>query len=749
MSWIFSRPSAYGFQHCEPPGGGDPRVLFSLFPLTSYRQMLLNNNAAEVAYHSSITKACCIIDREGVANSGIQGAIGENLEFMPGIIYCASLSAPPISAVIPGNPILGPAQQHIRVRGHQTLREWIVAYPCRMLNNLICHYLAHLPLNPLDLSYNAAALQSWIDNAFWAGFNIFLEATPGTLLSYSISVNFFLEVWSETPINTRIGEEIFLDLATRIKRIIISIIHQRLPAGGAWRGYELFTICLYTAAAYLKSMYNRAPLYPPATDDATIRAYATTWINQFNAAALPQDHNIRLYYFRRQNVLLGENDVGADANHNLNPGCWLGFGQYSRYLTWGQQRTAFSLIGGGEQAGVEARQITLYGIEKMIHRDAHAASTSLLCSEYDRIFFQNAQDRTILMGTNQSYKRAQHIILDPLARPDLGAGGRGKLVRNPTGDNPWSLGLFAGCCWSKFPGARVEAGPFLNYRFFYEPLNEDLNPATYLPVTMPANSVFANYWSYGLDEHLLGRIFRNRIENPGQAEDLRILSYNINWIHNNFGEGGGSEGNDRAHYWRPLAGMLHHLWNGSQALRGFAGGAPRQSFWSDMLVACSNNPAYFNLLGPQITFNTFFGNDGNVGLRLDSMVDPWLTAALPAADGYNEFTTAPRRVACKIQNYNRYDRFDFYNNPALRRVNGAPIALTSFSQDYIGNLIVALQLPMINTECAVGRPNDCKIAAGAAVCPDDAFDALKCSSIPDGLAGGGKRYAKTRRRKLK
>jgi hypothetical protein len=33
------------------------------------------------------------------------------------------------------------------------------------------------------------------------------------------------------------------------------------------------------------------------------------------------------------------------------------------------------------------------------------------------------------------------------------------------------------------------------------------------------------------------------------------------------------------------------------------------------------------------------------------------------------------------------------------------------------------------------------------MCADDAFAAIKCSAIPNGAAGGGKKYAKTRRHK--
>jgi hypothetical protein len=750
--WPTHRPSVYGFQNCDPPGGAaaEPRIKMTLFPMESYYTILAGPVAANpnYNYHRDITTACCIRDIGGVANSGIQGAIGENFQLMPGIIYCASLSSPPISRRIHGgvqggapgiglDTILGVANHGSQVgaRG-ETLQEWIKAYPCRMLNNLICHYLVHLPLGG-NLEYLQGYLQAFIDNSWWAGFNIFVDITVGSILSYNVECPYFLQCWQQTPLNCRIGEEHFMGLATRVKNVIIEIVRQNLGPGvisaagiGSCRMFELFSICLYTTAAYIKSRYA-LQLYP-AGDDAA--QYARVWREE---APRQQDHNIHLYFYERKTDLL--TNLDHEQGPNPMPKSWLGIGQYLRYLCWAQSR--FTLAVNRPPLPAAAHVFTFHPLTNMIHRDAHAASTSQLCGEYDRTFFQYATDRTIVFGTHQGYKRDQHIVLDPLAN-----GVRGSLVIDGESrfgvDKKYRMGILAGCVWSKFPGAHVEAGPFIGYPFFCEPLNAPLGAGgNRIPIGMPANSIFNDYWEYGLDEYILGRIMRDRIDVPAHVEDLRILTFYINWVTNIFSDSGGEDA-DRDSYWQPFSGLTYYLFNDA---RSPVPGA--QSFYSDILAWCSTQHNYYNLLGPQITFNTFFGNDMNTALRVPA--NQRHTGPNPGAWGtppsYNLFRDAPRRLACIMQNYNRYDRFDYYNDPALRRHNHELIALTNHTNDYVGNLAVALQLPMLDAECVKGRPNDCKPAGVG--CADDAFDAIKCSAIPNGAAGGGKKYAKTRRHK--
>jgi hypothetical protein len=440
-------------------------------------------------------------------------------------------------------------------------------------------------------------------------------------------------------------------------------------------------------------------------------------------------HNIRVWLYKRHNRFLY--NVERDYtlfNHpfGINPssGVWLGIAQYSRYLVWIQR-------------SFEVRDI-FFGITNMVFHDAHAATSSILSSNLDRIFFDNCRaERVIMVGTNTWYKSPQHVHLDDVTQT----------LHVPDPPRHFRIGWLAGAIIAHNWYAR-EGDPLIFHMNVPEitqpfdcPLNANfrpIGPSGVPPSTAeadyPTSGVGTAYWGYGLDEHIVTYIPRRRASNEDFYGSLRLLNYNINWF------------------------VFQSHWDAQLA-------APQEYYreiQSIILNACYNNPpgqyepGYFerimdfisnqtNVLGRQVFFETLYGNVGNVGLRVRTKQTRYANGA-PIQQKGIRFTQA--QIVCRIYQYSRYDRFDYYHDIDSRILSdGTYRVLTNHNNQYIDNMILALQEPIIDIACGSGVDSRYRNIAGYIQCPDDArlVNNQKCGRIAGQPNFGG--YRKNTRRK--
>ncbi len=564
---------------------------------------------------------------------------------------------------------------------------------------MIPHYVFNLPHSPGQIRYmwnqppTEASIAAWRS---WAGFNFFVDVTSSTILSYQFDVAYLLEKWQRSEILIRLGEETEMDWLRHLRLIIISILRSRFIFYNVSRLslFEFITIACYNIAAYVKGEYTREDFVVVANHEAR----AVQFLNQ---PARAQDHNIRMYYYHRAARLLRASDLQQHGIARTN--AWLGVGQYIRYLVWAQNR--FVLY-----------DIPCSPCEKMIHRDAHACTTSLFSATIDQWFFNNCPaERTIMAGNSQQYHRDQHVTLDP-------TGGRRQAALSGHSRNGDRLGVLAGVMWSKNPDRENR---FLGYDFIRVPFVDTINANGGLAGTI-GNVAYNNPWDYGLDEYVLSMLFRFRAQNPAAVDEVRILSYYLSWMFHYFDypREDAYRVHDSEELWAPIQGLYNmaYTYYTTPGANNIAG---RPDFYNQLFNRCSGNAVTYNLGGPQICFNTLFGNAGNQELRL------------PAKQRNNTGTPADflgnkKRNACNLQNYFRYDRFDYFNNPAVRMVDGQPVILTSLNDSFLENMALALNLPPLSVPARQGIP-------GSAIPEDQAPGAILCAAIPLGMQGGKRR----------
>ena len=685
---VFYPLMTYGFVNAVTPEGEHPCVA-RLFLHDEYLNIYDPANRNARLRTDALLQAC------GISN--IDQALGNNFKRMPGIIYCCSLSSPPVNIQA---PVITVDMQSIKVgaRG-ESIQEWLTAYLFNQLNAMICHYVANLP--PPHLGDNWSS---------WGGFNIFLDISPSVLVSYNCDIAFLLYTWKNTNTNCRIGEEEFQHEIENVKHAIIELLRIRTQNIGSIPLYEFFAVAVYNIAGFVKRHWNtKVWLQPIDTRNQRIQYHV--------ANPVAQDHNIRIWLYKRKVRFLGHRETTEDGiqGTNISPKCWLGIGQYIRYILF-------------HQIGFRSLHDNYAPIQKMIFRDAHASTTSLLSSNLDRTFFDSVgQERVIMFGVGQWYKKAQHMVIDDRYPPIQ------KTVLNPATTfrlDDYKVGIYAGAVWA-FNYFALDGRPLILPEFvpemtqpFSSPLNHRGRPITIPSIITeaeyPTNDGNAAYWGYGLDEHILGYILRNRNSNPTLYSTLRVLTYNINFLAWDMHWSQATRGNNITYY-NFLKVFLEML------CRSLPNTPFEQGYFNRILTTSATSDASHHLLGPQITFETLFGNVGNNNLRGLSIGND----ARKAPDN----SSYPREEAklraglepfgCRIRNYNRYDRFDYYNLPGVRIFQGVPKSLTNSDVNFLENLQLALRLPILPMECGTGV----SMYTGRGPCQDDVA-AYRCPPYP-------------------
>jgi hypothetical protein len=725
----YTYTDSYGFIGCRRDDEVPP-ILLSSFLLTTRASLLSPDIPGTIKeYLANLLIASGFFKKGSTpehADALMRASIfGENHRLMPGLIMCSSIFSPPKVPDILIN--VGNIQQVIPGT-ESTIDAWIRKYLTPMLNMLLNHFRFNLP-------HHAIPIETW---KAWPGYNLFLDATPGTLLSRKVSLSLLLELWSQTPIFTRIGEEAYTDYLTKIKGIIIELIKIRLRTliqPGQPDIYiemiDFVTIAVYNIAGYLKSEFRNLEFATVAAIPNNIESFQHQANLYFAKDVRPQDHNIRIYYYIRVGrfAYAGDNILPGLPCSNPYAECFRGVGQYMRYIVWAQER--FTIEG-----------MNFHPCSYMIHRDAHASTPSAQSTSLDRQIFGEGHvipaGRIIIAGTSlQQYTREQHVVLDPdydPYHPDNPTMEDGNL------DNilSFKMGVLAGLFTSKNPDALNQHGScrFIGYPWLRQPFIDNLD-GDGIPVTVPENSPTPRYWGYGLDEHILGYLFRHRIENGEAVDEIRVLVMNMAWLAHFFCPVDQGENHDYyKKYWYRVNGHMYDL--SRKNLLNIA----RPDFYSYILDTDRNDN---NIFGSQIAFETHFGNVSSDHYRVERISNygyldgPDRLIGIPNARQYRFSREFTKKFNCEVKSFNRYDRFDHYNYPPIRFTddNQEYYYLTHSDNLYRHNLLYSMTVAdQLSSEARQGKPGT-----------DTDSGSNTCYDSPEFQDGGGSRKRFTRKRK--
>ena len=651
----FFSPETYGFLNCNPADTGKPCLKLSLFPHRHY--------AKSSDYGKILAGACGISDMKAAMSC-------DEFKKMSGVIISSSLSGPNVSPAVRGHPensyLIDQFEAFKNPPSNKNIAQWLSSYPIGMLNMIISNYYVNMS-NETNIN---------------AGINIFIDITQDTLSGASYQVGALLSKWDNLSCITRIGDEAFIKDLNYAKTTIIDLVKMRckkrnidiIPL------YEFLTIALYSCSSYFKYAASH-PEILDTSDDTKIDAIANTIKD-----TIVNEHNIRVYYYIREGRLKFTGEPPNGTGTNPLSSVWLGVGQFLRYLIWAQDRFTID--------GVEG---AIFPIKYMYHRDAHACTPTRLSSIMDREFINKSKEESIIIFARSiKYRSNQHIVVDHCANnPENKDMGMLALESDDT-VLKYKMGLLAGFTTSKNNNAYNTEGScvfikdeWLRYPFI-SPLKDNF------PVTIPSNSPghttkdvnqYNNYWGYGLDEHVLGYIFRERVENQ-QALDIKILMHNIDFISEALTAFGKF---DRNAYWKPYVGFVYDI--AMERIKKH--GDPKGGFLSSVFTDTQNYvPANktepCGLLGPHTIFHTLFGNISNGELRQPSIMMHYINKSKEMIEHpehkkfFELYKSDFDRFASLIKNINRFDRFDYYNNPPLKE------GLTSHTKGYIENLTNAL-----------------------------------------------------------
>lgn len=190
------------------------------------------------------------------------------------------------------------------------------------------------------------------------------------------------------------------------------------------------------------------------------------------------------------------------------PGGRKGLGQYMRFLPLFQQKFVLE----GE---------TIMPLRKMLFRDAHHSRETVRSSRFSRTFFdicERNRRRVFLIGTSTGYA-------DPSRHVNMGIPMR-FLYDN---QNQSTFGMWAGICSAYKP--TDEGFPFLDDELLYQPFYELERGRNTPRIEFGEHDAFTQtYWTYGLDEYVIGTYIRKRMYHPEIWGEVDVYFHQINCL---------------------------------------------------------------------------------------------------------------------------------------------------------------------------------------------------------------------------
>jgi hypothetical protein len=730
----FFDPEYYGFMGCKPPDGEGPCLELSLFPHNSSVRITESSNEGEKLYHEALLKACGISD----VNAALTN---ESFTKMPGLIIAGSLAGPIIDK--PANSLLYSDDELTSITippANGNVLSWVNGYPCAILNMIISQTLINLPPSATK-KVNA-------------GFNYFFDTTDCSLISTRFKLARLIGSWEIAEPNVRIGEESLADTIKLIKKEVIFILKKKfedfaLTMGTTYDDMDIsyndfLIIGIYTISSYLNqpgitSEYRNGTVAVGSTND--LDAITSPFLSKNEQVNLP----IRMYSYRRLGRFKWDGDTNKPGT-NKSKICWLGIGQYIRYISWTQDKFKIG-------------ETTYFPCKDVMYRDGHSTCPSMLSSKLDREVFNAPDNINILLAARAiNYRQVHHIVLDKDV--DTKAKPQDKILALSAIDDTkperhYKLGTWAGLYNSKNINALREDGSciFISDNWLRQPFIDTL--IENFPETIPPNSLthkdaFApkdtnnTYWGYGLDEHVLGYMFKNAIDKIEPKVPLRILFYNIFYGQDYFsgmGQSNLANTTDLNEYWKPLYGYMFSVINKYFANKGIPipntvttdkgleDFLKRTPLDKDFLHTIFANLEEKGVFGPQLILITMFGGTPNANYRKNDSLfklmgyieekdssnkvkkdefgntifkrifNTKMETLLGKTDEqikgmkyYGLFLRDFEKFKSRIENIHRYDRYDYYNYPSPTDAKGAPLMVTNATGSFIENLRTALNL---------------------------------------------------------
>jgi hypothetical protein len=412
---------------------------------------------------------------------------GENMRFMPGIIWSCSLGGPPIPH---GLNMLNPAHlNEVIIAPNVNVYDWLRKYAI----NQICNVAAHV------FYYNSAGN--------WGGLNFYMDVTENTLLTKVFNASMVLNILQGSTPNYSLveldgNEEEVRRCITEAMEWVNGIVPQdvNLPL------WKILSIAIYALFRRIKVGRIGHEWRAPIEDDA-------------------YDYNLRIYLVKR---------IGRFNGGPLPATVWLAMAQYYRFFTVFQRRF---------QINYGAGDTDIHVVKRFVTRDAHASTSSSFSETFDTLFFNNAAAsgmRTIMLGINPQYKLKRHAKL---------ADGADTWVR-PVNDARFSrnsFGVLAGACWFYNPTDTFLCNPDIYTIFLlpFQPLqnhNGVLVPAGFKAIDRAdVLSQMPNFFTYGLDEYILSEFANQHFNNEDKWNEINLLFFTIHWIGSILGEGDAGE----------------------------------------------------------------------------------------------------------------------------------------------------------------------------------------------------------------
>jgi hypothetical protein len=663
----FVNPRLYGFSDRITD------ITLRMFPFQEH--YIVDGGAGDAATQAAARRFTALCGLPNVEDRLVHNT---NCREMNGIVWASSLFSPPVlhdeyvdRAVFGAEQIA--SDYALNGVGGVTIGGWIHQYLANQFHTLLFH---------LHLQRDANTQ---------GAFNTFIDITQPTLLSKSFNVRAVLASIRGCQILGSLNDPQLIPLIQDHKTNILDSIvadigdlQEHLPL------WKILTILIYRAFRILRGQQAEGYL-------------------------------CRVYYYKRQGRFLrlpGQPGGGAGGT-SRSAGVPYGIGQYIRYFVWFQQPFAYFANWYSPN-------------KKCIFRDAHATGINGLSAEIDRHFFTNVPARrTLILGIHSVYKLVRHAKLNPAAVTLTMGNNQQAVVPNSIDSvDDTRMGVLAGAVWSYNPNPEER---FLSYDIFFQPFGnlDAAGPAgIQYPTTMNATDKLAringanwDYWGYGLDEYLLSLIFQLRFTRPELWDDVIVCYLHLHWL----GKILAGPGVIPSEYYPELNNSFCGIVGPQEAAIRAANPVNFQRYYSQLLDAFTIqvNGAPRTVIPKKVILEFLFSS-ANIP---SSYLQHYNVAPMGAGNRY--FQTNPIEFLCYIYNAHRFDRFDYYNNPAMRIMNGNP-EVPTHCDSFNNNLTWAITNP-ITYGCGRGEGVAGDPCLGVK-CP---HDIIRNQAIPQGAAAGG------------